>query len=269
MRTLFDLNTAQAITCYDQRLAARGLYAEQVESPLSVRELLAEMGAVSNDTECGGPYVTRWMDPSRNGFSSDRLVWVFLRDDAGRLIAKIGNRLDRIGEDTYRDFARLSVNAMHPDDRVLAPEDRFPPIMAQIRGNVVYSGDLYVHPDLRELRIVPDLMKLGYWLVQAKWPDMDWAVNYVRAFHGEMYSWTRKHWRIFEGFVDFSYPPSSDFREHWFTCATRDEFKGLLLEDHRQLQSEFLRWGESSSQDAGASSSPQQTRLGSGRARNL
>ena len=84
------------------------------------------------------------------------------------------------------------------------------------------------------------MIKLDYWLLATKWHDLDWAVNYVRAEHGKKFSWTNAHWMIYKDTVDFSYPPDSPFRGHWFTCAPKDRFAQLIAEEETQLRSEFL-----------------------------
>ena len=241
MRSFDELPTAQSIVSYQQRLEAKGVTALQVTDLNLSIDLLSEMGALTNDIEAGGPYVTRWLDPRRNVLSSATSFWIFLFDRDGRIVGKLGNRYDEIGRDSFHDFAARALGAIHPDDPEQPPHTRFPQIAHTISGNLAYCGDLFIDQALRQQRLVPDLIKLNYWIVASKWPRMDWAVNYVRASHGMQFSWTDRHWMMFPDTVDFSYPPSSPFRGHWFGCATRRMFSELIAEEETQLRKEFLR----------------------------
>lgn len=241
MRSFDELPTAQAIVSYQHRLETKGVHAVQVTDLDLAIDVLAEMGALTNDIEAGGPYVTRWLDPRKNVLSSETSFWIFLFDTDGKVIGKLGNRYDEIGRDSFYKFAARSLGALHPDDPETAPFTRFPAIAHEISGNLAYCGDLFIDQDWRHQRLVPDLIKLNYWIVASKWAEMDWAVNYVRATHGIQYSWTDQHWMMFPETVDFSYPPSSPFRGHWFGCATREMFADLIAEEETQLRKEFLR----------------------------
>lgn len=241
MRSFDELPAAQAIVSYQRRLESKGVRAVQVTDLDLVMDVLADMGALTNDIEAGGPYVTRWLDPRRNVLSSKTSFWIFLFDIDGRVVGKLGNRYDEIGRDSFYKFAARALGAIHTDDPERAPYTRFPPIAHEITGNLAYCGDLFIDKDWRHQGLVPDLIKLNYWIVASKWADMDWAVNYVRASHGVQYSWTNKHWMMFPDTVDFSYPPSSPFRGHWFGCATREMFADLIAEEETQLRKEFLR----------------------------
>lgn len=241
MRSFDELPTAQAIVSYQHRLESKGVRAVQVTDLSLVIDILGEMGALTNDIEAGGPYVTRWLDPRRNVLSSETSFWIFLFDAEGRIVGKLGNRYDEIGRDSFYEFAGRALGAIHPDDPERPPYTRFPPIAHSISGNLAYCGDLYIDDDWRQQRLVPDLIKLNYWIVASKWAEMDWAVNYVRASHGMQFSWTDRHWMMFPETVDFSYPPSSPFRGHWFGCATRRMFAELIAEEETQLRKEFLR----------------------------
>ncbi len=241
MRSFDELPTAQAIVSYQHRLELKGVRAVQVTDLNLVIDVLAEMGALTNDIEAGGPYVTRWLDPRRNVLSSETSFWIFLFDSNGKVVGKLGNRYDELGRDSFYEFAERALGALHPDDPERPPHTRFPKISHVISGNLAYCGDLFIDEAWRERRLVPDLIKLNYWIVASKWAEMDWAVNYVRASHGTQFSWTDRHWMTFPETVDFSYPPSSPFRGHWFGCATKKMFADLIAEEETQLRREFLR----------------------------
>lgn len=241
MRYFDELASAQAIVSYQHRLESKGVRAVQVTDLNMVVDLLAQMGALTNDIEAGGPYVTRWLDPRKNVLSSQTSFWIFLFDSEGRIIGKLGNRYDELGRDSFYQFAARALGAIHTDDPSQPPLERFPHIAHEITGNLAYCGDLFIDEAWRHHRLVPDLIKLNYWIVASKWDEMDWAVNYVRASHGVQYSWTNAHWMMFPETVDFSYPPSSPFRGHWFGCASREMFADLIAEEETQLRREFLR----------------------------
>lgn len=243
MRSFDELPSAQAIVSYQRRLESKGVFAVQITDLATVRDALQEMGALTNDIEAGGPYVTRWLDPRKNVLSSETSFWIFLVDDDHRIVGKIGNRYDKLGRDSFYQFASRALGVVHQDDACTPPVERFPQIAHQITGNVAYSGDLFIDKEWRHMGLVPDLIKLNYWILASKWTDMDWAVNYVRAEHGRAFSWTKSHWMMFEDTVDFSYPPDSQFRGHWFGCATKAMFARLIAEEETQLRREFVRFG--------------------------
>lgn len=243
MRIFDELPSAQAIVSYQRRLEMKGARVIQITDLDVVVEMLAEMGALTNDIEAGGPYVTRWLDPRKNVLSSQTSFWMFLVDDTGQIIGKLGNRYDELGRDSFYEYAARALRVIHSDDPANPPSERFPQIAHEITGNLAYCGDLFIDDAWRHKGLVPDLMKLNYWIVASKWDNMDWAVNYVRASHGRQFSWTKKHWMMFSDTVDFSYPPSSPFRGHWFGCATREMFADLIAEEETLLRKEFLQCG--------------------------
>lgn len=228
------IRKSQEVAHHVAALKAVGLSVHHVRNPMTVRSWLTAIGATENDPEGGVPYNTRWLDPLRNQFTADRLSWLFLIDADEKPVAKIGNRLDRLGDESYLDFAKLGVMSVHERQKELPPDSRFPEIMKKIRGNVVYSGDLFLDRTHSGRGVVGHLMKLNYWLCIDCWPNLNWAVNYVRELDAKRFSWTAAHWTLVEDTVDYSYPPNDQFRGHRFGCADRQMFIRMLL-DHSYL----------------------------------
>ena len=88
MRSFDELPAAQAIVSYQRRLERKGVRALQITDLDLVVDALAQMGALTNDIEAGGPYVTRWLDPRKNVLSSRTSFWIFLFDSNGRIVGK-------------------------------------------------------------------------------------------------------------------------------------------------------------------------------------
>ena len=123
MRNFDELPSAQAIVSYQRRLESKGVYALQITDLSTVRSALEEMGALTNDIEAGGPYVTRWLDPRKNVLSSETSFWIFLLDENERIVGKIGNRYDALGRDSFYQFAS-PCDRRHSSGRRVQPAGR-------------------------------------------------------------------------------------------------------------------------------------------------
>lgn len=218
------LSVANASVRCQEMLAEYGLTVSQVEDLTHAKAILNEMGAVSNDTDAGGPYVTRWLDPYLNQLTELTSFWLFLRDESGRIVGKTGNRLDRIGREPFGKYAARMLRNVHREDRAPESENRFPDCAYDIDGDIAYCGDTYVDPTIRDLKIPTLLISLNYLVMSQKWGAPDWTICYLRPHHAKAWHWTKRYWQWHEGAADMSFPASSEYRGLWFGMLDRNGF---------------------------------------------
>lgn len=211
----------------------RGFTCRQTSDFEEVRSVLHQMGAFGNDTDAD-QYVTKFLDPYRTPVTREHSYWLFLMKD-GQPVGKMATRLDRLGEESFKSFATRAIMSVHPEDRAMPPEDRFPEIAERIRGNVAYCGDLYMAPKVRRDVPVTEFIDLNYLLMYMRWGAPDYTVCYVRERDGLKWNWMEPHWNIERNTLSFSHPSSSQKRDIWMGWLPRENFLRIVEEARTEL----------------------------------
>ncbi len=217
-----------------------GYTCKQTSDFEEVRSILHQMGAFGNDTDADS-YVTKFLDPYRTPVTREHSYWLFLMLD-GQPVGKMATRLDRLGDETFKSFATRAVMSVHPEDRAMPSDDRFPAVASEISGNVAYCGDLYISPKARRTAPVTDFVNLNYLLMYMRWGAPDYTICYVRERDGKKWNWMEPHWNIETDTLSFSHSSSSTKRDIWMGWLPKSNFITLVEEvrtEHPQQMQAF------------------------------
>ena len=108
---------------------------------------------------------------------------------------------------------------------------RLPRIADEIKGHVVYTGDLYLGPGLRKTdrSNLRTIMLLQYCVIYLKWTDFDWLYAFLRdrdVRRGA--TWMYHFPRIYPMAHSWTSPPSDDSGNNWIAAMNRVEMIDLF-----------------------------------------
>ena len=139
---------------------------------LSVGDDFHEYMRLSDGTD--KPPGSAFFDPMLHDFLPDRGFWVCGRLDDGSLQLAQAMRLDDLGDSTLYDLWRNQLPRMFGTEYV--PTRDFTPILNRVTGRVVYHGDLWLHVDLRKMKLGEICARFAMALAVIKWRP-DWFVG--------------------------------------------------------------------------------------------
>ena len=188
--------------------------------------------ALSTVSDMDKPYLTDFMSPRHNDFFEDNCFWLILYDQDGQPAGTVGSRMDRTGREPLSAYSARKLRNLFPEEaEVPVRPDRLPRIADEIRGNVVYMGDLFLGPTLRTtnrqcLRLIVLLLHCVAFL---KWKDLDWVYAFlrdrdVRRGAGWLYHFPR----MYPVAHSWTKPPSDHSGENWLAAMNRVEFAEML-----------------------------------------
>lgn len=222
-RTVSELSIALlAADCYT-RLAQAGIQVEQSADFDLALDLVQQMDK---------PYLTDFMSPRENDFFEGNCFWLILRDAEGAPAGMVGARMDETGHEPLSSYSVRKLRNMFPQDAdVPVPADRLPRIAEEIRGRVVYTGDLFVGRKLRtpNRQTLRTLVLLLYSAIYLKWRDLDWVYAFLRDRDVSRGApWLYHFPRVYPLAHSWTLAPSVQTREHWLAAMDRLEFSDVL-----------------------------------------
>ncbi|WP_238368259.1 hypothetical protein [Mesobacterium pallidum] len=176
---------------------------------IDVREVV-DFGEVSEIVRrAGKPYLTPFSSPDFNDFTSENVLWLVGEREGEP--AFIGcARLEAIGAEHIESWwSRVFGRAYAPGQTPILNNVR-PNVARELRGRIVYFGDLYVAPKMRGSReALRTFVALGHIAVSLKW-DPDWTYCFLRERDilrgaAAIYGFTRNFGRPFDWLRD---PPA-------------------------------------------------------------
>src|SRR5690606_13908691 len=129
------------------------------------------------------PYLTDFLSPRKNDFFESNCFWLILRDGEGAPSGMIGARIDETGAEPLSSYSVRKLRNMFPEeDGVPVRPDRLPRIAEEIRGRVVYIGDLFFGQRLRTTnrQMLRTFLLLHYCVIRMKWGEFDWLYAFLR-----------------------------------------------------------------------------------------
>lgn len=184
-----------------ERALAVGRLAAHLESKGFEVEELAELGEVHGILEeVGKGYLTPYNSPYANDFTQANALWLVARKD-GRPAFVGCARLEDLGSESVSDYWRRLFVRHHGAQAVFS--DVHPEVERELRGKLVYFGDLYVADWVRGSRdTLRAFVALGHLAVSLKW-DPDWVYCFIRERDvlrgaGALYGFTRQFGLAFE-----------------------------------------------------------------------
>lgn len=174
-----------AIEICRRRLRAQGLDVEQTSRFDEVEPIFSDLGK---------PYLTRQLDPRSNDFHASNSFWLKIvrcgGDQEGRggdeaTVGVSGARLDTLPPGAFPRFFRSHLQRLFSSERTeeIVHEQRFPPEIQTMSGNVVYLGDFFTHPDIRGAKFDKGAYTmLIYLFAMLEW-RFDWLYLFVTREH--------------------------------------------------------------------------------------
>jgi hypothetical protein len=222
-QTASELNVALLAAECVARLANTGIRVEQTSDFDLAMATVAEMDK---------PYLTDFLSPRKNDFFESNCFWLILRAPEGSASGMVGARIDDTGREPLSAYAARKLRNLFPEEaEVPVRPDRLPRIAQEIRGRVVYTGDLFVGPGLRTTnrQMLRTLVLLLYSTIHLKWQPFDWLYAFLRDRDVSRGApWLYHFPRVYPLAHSWTLRPSVQTGEHWLAAMDRLEFVDML-----------------------------------------
>lgn len=125
---------------------------------------------------------TPMMAVTRNDFTAKRAFWLFLYKD-GEVIGGVAAKYDCLGDESFTSFMRRTSREQYGTEGEAIIEIARP-AEDLIRGNLIYIGELELHPEHRgKLALLEAVIKVLQALCAVKWPGFDWMYAFIPEEH--------------------------------------------------------------------------------------
>lgn len=128
-------------------------------------------------------------DPSVCDFSQERAFWMELLDEDGKTVGMQAYRCDEVSTSLADWLPSYMIGVYMRRQELMVPSTANPPqgsISEQLRGRLVYHGELWLSKSIKARQTIDVFSKLGSLLALLKWnPDAIWALtSYHMATRG-------------------------------------------------------------------------------------
>lgn len=133
------------------------------------------------------PYLTQQLSPNWQEFTEETAFWLIAEDHAGAPVASIGARMDQLGSEHIASYwFRQLKRIMGDGEKSPISSKHFPPVAYQMKGNIVYFGDLFVKPAIRGAPRFPlrAFSVMAYSLAMVQW-KVDWFYAFFSDKHAK------------------------------------------------------------------------------------
>lgn len=145
-----------------------------VEESTDFRDCEARMHTI------GKKSVTPMLSCDHHDLSKDHAVWLILRKD-GRDIGGVAARCDTLISETLSEYWARSYARLYRGQGRLRSVSNTHRACDEIKGNVVYTGEFFIAPEMRGSRHLLSLYThLLFTYCQMRW-NPDWIYAFVRA----------------------------------------------------------------------------------------
>jgi len=222
-RSVSELNVALLAAECVARLSAGGIEVEQTSDFDRAMDCVGEMDK---------PYLTDFLSPRKNDFFESNCFWLILHGAGGNVSGMVGARMDETGSEPLSAYSNRKLRNLFPEEEdVPIRQDRLPRIAQEIRGRVVYTGDLFVGPGLRTTnrQMLRTLVLLLYSTIYLKWQPFDWLYAFLRDRDVSRGApWLYHFPRVYPLAHSWTLRPSVQTGEHWLAAMDRLEFADML-----------------------------------------
>lgn len=173
---------------------------------------------------------TPMMSIARNDFTLGNAFWLFLMVD-GKCVGGCAAHMIDLREESFDNYLRRTSKEQYQRDE--DPIDTIAePVGQEIRGRVVYIGELELHPEFRgRLRALTAYTKVMQALIAVKWPDFDWMMAFVPLDHSKLtglygFTWQMPyaiHWK--------KPAPEGRLDSHWLIGLPKSHFNHVWSSD--------------------------------------
>lgn len=209
-------------------LKALGIYLQQSTD-------FAEIEAFADQIE--KPSITPFLSPTGNDFFSTNCFWVLARtsrENGNEPLGMIGIRKDNTGVESVAEFSERKLRTLFPTEREIPIRpDRLPSFAHDIKGEVVYMGDLHFAAKRNSKLATRDNVRLFitvvYCLIQLKWPSLNWIYAFIReedARKSALWIYRARNSGAFAH--SWTQSPSVIDHPHWLLASNKSDLEELL-----------------------------------------
>ncbi len=189
------------------------------------------------------PGILPILSPTDNDFFETNCFWLLARarerdadpEQKGRPVGMIGMRRDQSGRESLKSYSERKLRALFPTEaNVAIRPDRLPSFANDIKGDIVYMGDLYFSSERRSALVKRENMRkfatIAYSLIYLKWSDLDWIYAFIRdedASRSALWLYRARHSGSFAH--SWSQGPSVDEFPHWLLASEKPDLEELIL----------------------------------------
>ncbi|MEL6795074.1 MAG: hypothetical protein AAFU55_02660 [Pseudomonadota bacterium] len=215
-----ELDVSELVGICRGKLREQGFEIEQVVNTSYALDIISQMEK---------PYQTRHLSSDFHDFSTKNSFWMMVKKEE-EYVGCVGVRWDDIGDEPIvswwnRQGARL-YGVAGQNILLEAPIPRF---MSDVRGRLVYIGDLFLITRSDVTRRLPlrSLMFLVYSISYMRW-EVDWIYSFIKDKHAKkgfpaIYAASHQY----PGVQRWRNEPAERDSSEWFTCSSVDDFKYL------------------------------------------
>lgn len=218
-----ELNVALLAAECVLRLRKGGIIIQQTSDFDQAMETIANMGK---------PDLTDFLSPRENDFFESNCFWLFLHAADSAPSGMIGARIDETGSEPLSSYSRRKLRNLFPEESdVPIRPDRLPRIAQEIRGRVVYIGDLFLGHQLRTTnrQLLRTFLMLHYCTIHLKWQGFDWLYAFLRDRDVSRGApWLYHFPRVYPLAHSWTLRPSVQTGEHWLAAMDGREFIDVL-----------------------------------------
>jgi hypothetical protein len=191
--------------------------------------------------ETRGKPVTPFYSEKLSGLSQDRFLWMQIISRDGHVSGLQGYRYDFV-DTSLRDWAPTYIIGLYMQNgEVFVPSVTAvekPTLANRLRGKLVYHGEFWISPKVRNWKVSELFSRLGMVLSFIKWcPDAVWALSdkdmATRGHPGRMgFSYLES------GFLRWQWTSEDNPQIEWLHVAERHAIEQLVSEINLQKKEE-------------------------------
>ncbi len=199
-------------------------------------EMTSDFAQIQADAvDLGKPYFTKQLNSDYNDFTEENAFWfrIFHGKDPkkGKLVGLVGARQDHLGSgEIYRMLTQQMLRLYGREGRISNITHKLPPVFEEVKGSVVYIGDLFISKPFRGKEHLDKraLLFLVFITAQIKW-SFDWLYAFVREEHGERgYLVTYGFTRVYLAAMLWKDPPKERSSSDQLACIDRTDLTYLV-----------------------------------------
>ncbi|MDP1700579.1 MAG: hypothetical protein Q8L53_06415 [Aestuariivirga sp.] len=211
--------------------AALAAEIEQIGFAVETGNDAAKLNSTKLET-CRKP-VSPFFDPEVCNFTPERFFWMKLTSATGAVSGLQAYRYDYVDSNLADWGPNLTIGLAMRRQELMVPTHAAPPknsIAERIRGKLVFHGEFWVDPQVRNRKLMEKFSRLGMILSLIKWnPDSVWALSSERmASHGHPnrmgYTYMEK------GFLRWQWATDGIDLIEWLNIAERHAIEQMINE---------------------------------------
>lgn len=184
--TLADVSLKHPLVVVDA-VSALSAQLRQYGYELTISDDIKALGAIK--AAARGQLITPYFDETVAGLTRDRVLWMMLSSPDTSVAGLQAFRLDDVTTSLFDWATSYTIGLYMQRGEMLVPSKSHQgrnSVAHELRGRLVYNGELWIAPKVRNRLVYETFSKLGLLLSLVKWiPDCVWALaERTMATHG-------------------------------------------------------------------------------------